>query len=137
MNLPGGGRGKADKGRAHRGRINGGVKTKRRQRRMSAAPSMKKSGETFVRVFECTPIGLVIQHDHSVEEVIKSYQGDLAGVEVGDTIVEINYKRVDPTLSGIAVSVLVVQSQRERGRVRIRFWRPLSEQVRDFFCRYF
>ena len=91
---------------------------RRRRRRMSAAPSIKKSGETFVRVFEGTPIGLVIQSDHSVEEVIKSYQGDLAGVLAGDTIVEINHKCVNPMLSSIDVSMFVVKSQKERGRVR-------------------
>jgi hypothetical protein len=103
----------------------------RKGRRLSAAPqssSNLKSGETFIRVFDGGPIGLVIQSDHRVDEVIKMYQGDLAQILSGDCIVEINHKRVDPTLSGYQVSMQVVQSQRSRGRVRIRFYRPLTKQ---------
>ena len=105
-------------------------KNRRRRRRYSAAPSSSSgihSGETFVRVFTGDPLGLVIQADHRVDEVIKGYQGDLAGVLAGDTLVEINHKRIDPTLSGRRVSMQVVASQRTRGRVRIRFYRPLTE----------
>ena len=100
-----------------------------RRRRFSAAPARQnqiRSGETFVRVFQNMPLGLAVLQNHRIGEVVKHQQGDLAGVQVGDTILEVNNQRVDAYKAGDEVALQIRRSQIQRGRCRIRFFRPLT-----------
>ena len=68
-----------------------------RRRRFSAAPARQnqiRSGETYVRVFANAPLGLAVLENHRVGAVAKHAQGDYAGVQVGDTILEVDQRRV-------------------------------------------
>ena len=100
-----------------------------RCRRFSAAPprqSQIQSGETFVRVFANRPLGLAVLANHRIGQVVKLQQGDYAGVQAGDTILEVDQKRVDPYIDGHEVALLIKRAQVQRGRCRIRFFRPLT-----------
>ena len=72
-------------------------KMEQRRRRFSAAPARQnqiRSGETYVRVFANAPLGLAVLENHRVGAVAKHAQGDYAGVQVGDTILEVDQRRV-------------------------------------------
>ena len=95
------------------------------RRRFSAAPprqSQIQSGETFVRVFANRPLGLAVLANHRIGQVVKLQQGDYAGVQAGDTILEVDQKRVDPYIDGHEVALLIkrAQVQRVAGRVELR-----------------
>ena len=45
-------------------------------------------------MFENTPLGLAVLENHRVGAVVKHAQGDYAGVQVGDTILEVDQRRV-------------------------------------------